>query len=143
MIHSKWKIITFSRIIANKNDNCLWRPCLLTDQDDMSTLYNIEHPQYSEMIYLSNCVVSFYHLILITLKIIIKLQVSFNLIIGASCDTIIFFGCNHMHNMKKQIYYNQCIYSLYNISYKLPSDRLNNHSRSRELIAFVYDVADL
>ena len=29
------------------------------------------------------------------------------------------------------------------ISYKLPSDRLNNHSRSRELITFLYDVADL
>ena len=32
---------------------------------------------------------------------------------------------------------------LYDINYKLPSDRLNNHSRSRELIKFVYDVADL
>jgi hypothetical protein len=29
------------------------------------------------------------------------------------------------------------------ISYKLPSDRLNNHSQSRELITFLYDVADL
>ena len=29
------------------------------------------------------------------------------------------------------------------ISYKLPSDRLNNHSRSRQLITFLYDVADL
>ena len=31
----------------------------------------------------------------------------------------------------------------YNISSKLPSDRLNNHSRSREFRTFLYDVADL
>ena len=29
------------------------------------------------------------------------------------------------------------------ISSKLPSDRPNNHSRSRELRTFLYDVADL
>ena len=31
----------------------------------------------------------------------------------------------------------------YIISSKLPSDRPNNHSRSRELRTFLYDVADL
>jgi hypothetical protein len=25
--------------MANQKQNCLWRPCLLTDQDEMSNLY--------------------------------------------------------------------------------------------------------
>jgi hypothetical protein len=32
---------------------------------------------------------------------------------------------------------------VYYISSKLPSDRLNNHSRLRDLRTFLYDVADL
>ena len=74
-------------------------------------ILNISNTHNTQSCVLSNYVVCLYYLIRITLKIIIKLQVSFYWIIGAYSDTIIFcFSAMQSHIQHKETVILQSVY---------------------------------